>query len=182
LFFYRDKQNSLDQELYEHCYPRVFTAVNLILRDSELAEDAVQEAFYKALNKSKQLRDQSNFCAWVTSIAINLAKDILRNRSHQILTDEPELLGQVFSAGNSTADPVSDSVLLKYEVEDVLAKLTPAEREILVLKYFLDYSTGEIANVLETSPENVLQRLRRAREKYRRIARPKSTGLEEYGL
>ncbi|SHI27033.1 RNA polymerase sigma-70 factor, ECF subfamily [Desulfosporosinus lacus DSM 15449] len=183
MFFSKDKKNHLDEELYERCYHRVFTAVNLIVRDPDLAKDAVQEGFYKAFCNINQLREQTKFCAWVMSIAINQAKNMLQKNSRQVLTNEMELFSQINSSGNTPSDPVSDFVLLKNEVENVLVELNIADREILVLKYFLDYSTEEIAVVLATSTQNVNQRLRRAREKYRITALNKSSaGLEECGL
>lgn len=183
MFFSKGKKNQLDEELYERCYHRVFTAVNLIARDPELAKDAVQEGFYKAFCNYKQLREQNKFCAWVMSIAINQAKNMLQKNSRQVLTDEMELSRQINSSGNNPSDPISDFILLKNEVENVLAELNTADREILVLKYFSDYTTEEIAVILGTSTQNVNQRLRRAREKYRMIALNKSSeGLEECGL
>jgi len=63
LFFSKDKKNHLDEELYERCYHRVFTAVNLIARDPDLAKDAVIEGFYEAFCNYKQLRVQNKSCA-----------------------------------------------------------------------------------------------------------------------
>ena len=183
MFFSKDQKNHLDEELYERCYHRVFTAVNLIARDPDLAKDAVQEGFYKAFCNINQIREQNKFCAWVMSIAINQAKNMLQKNSRQVLTDEMELSRQINSSGNNPPDPVSDIVLLKTEVENVLGELNAADREILVLKYFSDYSTEEIAVALATSTQNVNQRLRRAREKYRIVALNNSSeGLEECGL
>lgn len=170
MLFPKDKKIQLDEELYERCYHRVFNALNLIIRDPELAKDAVQEGFYKAFCNFNQLREQNKFCAWVMSIAINQAKNMLQKNSRQVLTNEMELSNQINSSGYNPPDPVSDLVLLKNEVENVLAKLNVADREILVLKYFLDYSTAEIAVILETSTQNVNQRLRRARERYKKCA------------
>lgn len=174
MLFSKDKKNRVDEELYERCYHRVFTAVNLIVRDQDLAKDAVQEGFYKAFCKISQLKEQNKFCAWVMSIAINQAKNMLQKNSRQVLMDEMELSRQINSSGNNLSDPISDFILLKNEVENVLADLNTADREILVLKYFSDYTTEEIAVILETSTQNVNQRLRRAREKYRIIALNKS--------
>ncbi|EHQ90768.1 RNA polymerase sigma factor [Desulfosporosinus youngiae] len=184
MFFSKERKNQIDDELYERCYHRVFTAVNLIVRDPELTKDAVQEGFYKAFCNVQQLREKNKFCAWVIRIAINQAKNMLRKNSRQVLTNEVELSRQIDTSGYNLPDPVSDSVLLKNEVTNVLAELNPADREILVLKYLLDYSTEEIAAILETSTQNVNQRLRRAREKYRikNTLNKSSESLERCGL
>jgi len=99
LFFSKDKKSHLDEELYERCYYRVFTAVNLIARDPDLAEDAVQEGFYKAFCNISQLREQTKFCAWVMSIAINDSDDaqvrkieINGNEGHLIKTKDGTLI------------------------------------------------------------------------------------------
>ena len=61
-------------------YEKTFQAAFFIAKNKEIAEDATQAAFLKALNKLKGLNDSNKIGPWLAVIAMNCAKDLLKKR------------------------------------------------------------------------------------------------------
>lgn len=127
------------------------------LHDQDLAEDAVQETFLKAYRKLEQFHGKAEMKTWLSAIAINCCRDIYReswfrhvNRSISvdilpIRTEEP----------NIKEDYITVEVM----------KLPIRLREAVLLYYFEDMNTQEIAKTLNISQQAVSSRLQRARTK-----------------
>jgi RNA polymerase sigma-70 factor, ECF subfamily len=124
------------------------------LRDRGQAEDAVQEACFKAWRKFRQLRDEGYALRpWFFKIVINECRMLRRSRWWQVvkLTDLP--LPQLRSA----ADDAAAKVDLRVE----LAKLGPEQRLLLFLYFGLDLPFEEIGPVVGLSPKAAKARLYR---------------------
>ena len=130
------------------------------LQDRALAEDAVQETFLKAYRKLDQFQGNANIRTWLSSIAINCCRDMYRGSwfkhiDRSISIDRlPERAGE--------ADPGEDAVTV--EVMNLPIRL----REVVLLYYFEDMNTCEIAETLRISQQAVSGRLLRARAKLRK--------------
>ncbi len=130
------------------------------LHDRALAEDAVQETFLKAYRKLDQFQGNANIRTWLSSIAINCCRDMYRGSwfkhiDRSISIDRlPERAGE--------ADPGEDAVTV--EVMNLPVRL----REVVLLYYFEDMNTNEIAETLRISQQAVSGRLQRARAKLRK--------------
>lgn len=127
----------------------------LYLRDRVLAEDAAQETFLRAYRAIDRFRGESSVKTWLTRIAINVCKDMSHKRSRQplILEKIPE----------SISDPAygDDSVL------NEVMLLPPKYRAVILLRYYQQLDTREIAKVLGVTRNAVSVRLNRAREMLR---------------
>ena len=130
------------------------------LHDQALAEDAVQETFLKAYRKLDQFQGNSNVKTWLSAIAINCCRDMSRgswfrhiDRSVSIDTLPPRA---------EESNPEDDSVSV--EVMNLPIRL----REVVLLYYFEDMNTNEIAETLQISQQAVSSRLMRARKKLRK--------------
>ena len=131
----------------------------LNLQDIGLAEDAVQETFIKAYRALSSFQNESSLKTWLMKIAINTCRDMQRGswwkRINRAVT-----LDQL----NSAILPVSDDVIsLNMEI----AKLPMKLREVVLLYYYEDMTTEEIADALGIAPSTVSSRLKKAREKLR---------------
>jgi RNA polymerase sigma-70 factor (ECF subfamily) len=135
---------------------RLDTAARLILRDSELARDAVQEATLRAWRNLRGLRDPSRFDAWLHRLTVNACLDLARQRSvHRI---EVEL-----TPIHDVAVPDWSSHVTEVDyVERMLARIDPAQRAVVVLHYFLDLSLPETAAALDIPLGTAKSRLNRA--------------------
>ena len=130
------------------------------LHDKDLAKDAVQETFLKAYRNLKTFRHDANEKTWLSRIAINCCRDINRSRwfSH---TDRSVTLDML---PEPAVQPSYEDNTLTVEI----MKLPKRLREVILLYYFEDMTTPEIADTLQISQQAVSDRLVRARAKLRR--------------
>lgn len=120
-------------------------------------EDVVQEAYLTAFQKLGCLRDPSAARAWLTRIVLNIAYDWARRSKH-----EPTARSEVPEA--PAPEPL-DLVILR----DALNTLSRNDRNILILREYLEMSYDEIASVLELSEGSVKSRLFYARKRMREV-------------
>ena len=131
---------------------QVYRTALAILGDPQEAEDAVQDAFVKYLEKAPpDLREPG---AWLTRVLVNGCKSRLRLSWRQV-GPLPETL--------PAPEPAE-----REELEE-LWSLPPEERSAIHLFYYEGYSTGEIARMTGAAPGTVRSRLSRARAKLRKL-------------
>ena len=131
---------------------RLYRAALALLGDPQEAEDAVQDAFVKYLEKAPD--DLQYPSAWLMRVLVNGCKSRLRLAWRQV-TELPDTLP-------------APSPEEKMELEE-LWSLPPEERAAIHLFYYEGYSTDEIAQMTDVAPGTVRSRLSRAREKLRRL-------------
>ena len=142
------------EELIEKYENTLFRTALAILGDVQEAEDAVQDAFLRYLEKRPELRDGDHEKAWLLKVTANRCKSVLRARKRHPAV---ELL-DVYPAPEE-----GDRELL----EAILAR--PAnQRSAVHLHYYEGYSTDEIARILGQRPGTVRSHLSRARDALRR--------------
>jgi RNA polymerase sigma-70 factor, ECF subfamily len=121
---------------------RLDAAARLILRDRELARDAVQEGFLRAWRNLPTLRDPDRFEAWLRSLVSRSCIDVLRRRGRRPI--EVEL--QPFD-GPAVAD--IQSLVADRELLDLaLQRLGPEQRAVIVLHYYLGMPLPDVAAAL----------------------------------
>ncbi len=130
------------------------------LQDQALAEDAVQETFLKAYKGFDSFRGDSSEKTWLTRIAINTCRDFQRGGwfKHTDRRITPEMLPV------GTIQPDTEDLDLSLAVMKLPRKI----REAIILYYYQDMSTEEIAETLDIAQSSVSNRLRRGREKLRK--------------
>ena len=132
----------------------LFRAALAILGDPHEAQDAVQDAYVKYLEKQPQFRDGEHAKAWLLKVTANGCKSRLRARKRH---PAEELL-------DTYPAPDQDS----REVVDAILSLPANQRAAIHLHYYEGYSTGEIAQILGQRPGTVRSHLSRAREGLRK--------------
>ena len=127
-----------------------------------VAEDVVQDCFTSAWKHRKQLRDASLARAWLFQI---MRRHALRHIAPQpqSLDDDPE---------QATPDDGLSGLDDQLDVVKALTRIAPIHREVLVLFYFDDMPTAQMAEALDVAPGTVLSRLARAREALKAALRP----------
>jgi RNA polymerase sigma-70 factor (ECF subfamily) len=135
---------------------RLDAAARLILRDRELARDAVQDTLIAAWRNLPGLRDPDRFDAWLHRLLVRSCIDALRRRqSRPIEVELPTLYGPVVGD--------IDSMIADREmVEDALRRLDPSWRAIVVLHYFLGMPLPEASAVLGIPLGTAKSRLHRS--------------------
>ncbi len=146
------------EELFQRHWPATHRAAFLIVRDAAAAEDIAQEAFLSALGSLDRFDRRRPFAPWLHRIAVNRAIDWGRARAvrREVAASEPLL----DSAGSE--EPALEALEVEGEIADALAELTPEHRALVVLRYLLEYTPGEIARMLDLPRGTVNSRLRRA--------------------
>ena len=143
-------------ELVRAAIRRLDTAARLILRDPELARDAVQEALIKAWRELRRLRDPDRFDAWVYRLTVNACFDQVRRRRRRPI--EVDLAPLFTPVAPDPAIAVADRAL----VDSILRRLDERGRAIVVLHYFLGLPLTEVAAALDIPVGTVKSRLHRA--------------------
>ncbi len=146
------------EELFRRHWPDTHRAAFLIVRDAAAAEDIAQEAFLSALGALERFDRRRRFAPWLHRIAVNRAIDWSRARiARAEVASSPALL----DAHRSSAD-APDAFAERDEVLAALAGLSPEHRAVVVLRYLLEYTPGEISRMLDLPRGTVNSRLRRA--------------------
>ena len=141
------------EHLFRAHWPRAYRAAFLIVHDHAAAEDIAQEAFLRAIRRLDRFDRRRPFGPWLGAIVANRAIDWTRARTARRESDY-ELPEQIAPA-EGRAHPYSAELLA------ALATLTPEHRAVVVLRYVLEYTPGEIARALELPRGTVNSRLRR---------------------
>jgi RNA polymerase sigma-70 factor, ECF subfamily len=125
-------------------------ALSLVCGSRAAAEDAVQEALARAWEQEERGRRIESLEAWVTRVAMNLA----RSRWRRLRIERRQAQRPM-----NVPEPTGDAIDLRRG----LAQLSPRQREVTVLRYYLDLDVTEIASLLGVSEGTVKTQLHRAR-------------------
>lgn len=148
-----DHSNRLEELVNKHEHT-LYRAALAILGDPQEAEDAVQDAFLRYLEKGPELRDGEHEKAWLLKVTANRCKSTLRQRSRHPAV---ELL-DVYPA------PERES----RELVEAILSLPANQRAAVHLFYYEGYTTEEIGAILGQRPGTVRSHLSRARESLRK--------------
>jgi RNA polymerase sigma-70 factor (ECF subfamily) len=130
-----------------------------LLHDRQAAEDAVQEAAFKAWRKLAQLRQGSEVRPWFLAIVANECRSAMRSRWWSVtrsVLPEP------------SSEPVEDALVAGVELRQALRGMDPDKRLVLVLHWYLDLPVDEIAGITGLSPRGAETRLLRATNELRK--------------
>jgi RNA polymerase sigma-70 factor (ECF subfamily) len=142
------------EALFRDHWPRAYRAAYLVVHDAAAAEDIAQEAFLSAVRSLDRFDRRRPFGPWLHRIVVNRAIDWTRARTLRREVGDEGLL-----TAAAPADPAPRP--LSEGITGALAELTPEHRAVIVLRYLLEYTPGEIAELLELPRGTVNSRLRR---------------------
>jgi RNA polymerase sigma-70 factor (ECF subfamily) len=143
------------EALFRLHWPRAYRAAYLVVHDAAAAEDIAQEAFLAAVRNLDRFDRRRPFGPWLHRIVVNRSIDWTRARQ---LRGETELSDV---AGSDDPASLDDSLL------GALAALPPEHRAVIVLRHLLEYTPGEISELLGLPRGTVNSRLRRGLDSLR---------------
>jgi RNA polymerase sigma-70 factor, ECF subfamily len=166
--------------LVERYQTRLLNFVYRIVGDRERAEDLVQEVFVRVYRHLGRFDRSKKFSTWIYTIASNLAKNELRNRSRNPLVlftsmtkgweDEERPLE--FEDPSSRPDDLFRKRHVRELVESSVAQLPMHHREVFMLREIEGRSYEEIAEITHCNLGTVKSRLNRARNSFAEIIEP----------
>jgi RNA polymerase sigma-70 factor, ECF subfamily len=167
-------------ELVERYQTRLLNFIYRTIGDRDRAEDLVQEVFIRVYRHLHRFDRSKKFSTWVYTIASNLAKNELRNRSRNPLVlfqtmqsaNEDEERPLQFEDTTSRPDDMYRKRHLRELVEDTVAKLPEHHRQVFVLRELEGKSYEEIAEITSCNLGTVKSRLNRARTAFAAIIEP----------
>ncbi len=143
-------------ELARASVVRLDRAARLILRDPELARDAVQDGLIRAWRDLPKLRDPDRFDAWLHRLTVNACIDQTRRRRRRVVETELTPLHEPSDVDSSTS--LADRDL----VDTILRRVDDRGRAIIVLHYYLGLPLTEVATTLGIPIGTVKSRLHRS--------------------
>ncbi len=145
---------------------RIFTTINMIVKDESVAEDILQETFIKAIDtiQSGKYNEEGKFLPWISRIGYNMAIDYFRKQKRYptvIIEDHAKMFNTL-----SFSEESFEEVQIKNEtyakLKELIRQLPPAQREVLTMRHYMRMSFQEIAEATDVSINTALGRMRYA--------------------
>lgn len=145
---------------------RVYTTIYLIVKDQYLAEDLMQEVFIKTIKtiKSGKYNEEGKFLPWILRIAHNIAIDHFRKNKRYpmiVMEDGSNVFNTLeFSEGSVEEEQIKQDTyaLMKAYIKE----LPESQREVLIMRHYMQMSFQEIADATNVSINTALGRMRYA--------------------
>lgn len=144
-------------ELIERYHGPIRRFLCRMTNDLQMAEDLVHDTFVRVLSHEGDAA--RTFRPWLFTVARNLAYDAFRSASYrrEISADPDD--GAWLAASSKGAEKVAERCSRREEVGEILLRLQPHHREVLILRFYHDLSLREIAEVVECPVGTVKSRL-----------------------
>jgi len=149
------------KEIYEAYISYIYMIVLGLVGSRENAEDVTSEFFIKLWTIADTYQNNGAHKAWLATVARNMALDFLRKHKREIPTEE-------FAEETSDEDTPETQVVGELSVQEALAMLNEAERQIVDMKVLGELSFREISETLQIPMGTVTWRYQNAIKKLRR--------------
>ncbi|MEN7547776.1 sigma-70 family RNA polymerase sigma factor [Rapidithrix thailandica] len=164
------KYKSGDEKAFETLLMRhknkIYTTIFLIVKDAYVAEDLLQDTFIKAIKtiKTGRYNEEGKFLPWISRIAHNMAIDYFRKQKRYptiVMEDGSNVFNTL-----EFAEEAVESLQIKSEtharLRQLIQKLPEAQKEVLMMRHYMQMSFQEIAEVTGVSINTALGRMRYA--------------------
>jgi RNA polymerase sigma-70 factor (ECF subfamily) len=158
------------EELVRRHQDTAVRAAYLVTHDEQLAEDLVQTAFLRAYERIAQFDSTRPFRPWFMRSLINAAVKAARRAERSVSLDQDSSSAwAALAVVDHRAQPemVLERTWTARAVRDALARLSPSQRAVVVLRYYLEMDETDIADHLAIPRGTVKSRLHSARERLR---------------
>lgn len=163
---YRNGSEAAFEVLVDKYKSRVYTTIYMIVKDQGVAEDLLQDVFVKVVQtlNSDRYNEEGKFQPWLMRIAHNLAIDYFRKMKRYpsiVMEDGSNLFNTLKFAEDNVEDlKVRDET---HElVRQLIEELPEAQKQVLIMRHFMDLSFQEIADQTGVSINTALGRMRYA--------------------
>ena len=154
----RQNKEKKFEKIYSKYKDAVFGICVMYLRDWQLAEDAAQETFIKVLKKHSGIKDEEKLRSWIISVTINVCRDKLRHKSRREIP-----------SANVPRSASTNNDDIKLSLSEAISRLTPEQREVIILYYYQNFTQPEIAKLLDIPSTTVVYRIREAKARLKEL-------------
>ena len=159
------QQNNYFEVIYKRYVSKVYSRCLSLTKDVAKAEDYTHDIFLRVYGNLGKFKEHSAFSTWLYSISYNYCMDQIRSANRNVLVSLDE------QQAHTLVDP-TDHEQMEAQLQQlalVLTNITPAEIQILQLKYEDGLDIRAIARQLALKDSAVKMRLKRIRDKVRRL-------------
>jgi len=151
------------ESLYDQYFAQLFGLAFSILRTEKDAEDALHNAFVKAMINAKKGQEKDSPLAWLYVIVRNEALMLVRRRQRRLAMQKRY---HNHENDNTDQDPVEQVHMHEEQqrVRDVIAEMNPKDRELIYLYYYKELSLDNIANLWGEKPSTIRVRHHRIKK------------------
>ena len=170
------------EELINRYKNKVYSYINLYIRDQALAEDIFQDTFLKVIQsvKSGRYSDNGKFLSWVMRITHNLIIDNFRRVKQLNIISNDNYESDLFNSSKFSDTNIEDDYIkkqIKKDIRTMIGCLPDDQREVVILRHYSDMSFKEIADITGVSINTALGRMRYALINLRKMMEEKKISL-----
>jgi RNA polymerase sigma-70 factor (ECF subfamily) len=147
--------------LYTRYFDRIYGYVRVMVGNQHEAEDLAQEVFMRAMQALPEYELRSPFLGWLFRVARNAAIDTIRRQRNVDITEPADIDSHKDREGAEQAESAL-TWLTDQDLTLFIARLPAMQRQVLAMRYLLDLSTDEIAELIDRTPKAVRQLQSRA--------------------
>ncbi len=179
--FIDGEQSSFELLIKRH-KDKVYTYIFLMVKNSQLAEDIFQETFIKVIKSLHEGRYQENgkFISWVVRIAHNLIIDHFRKEKQMKTLSCDDHEKELLNSTRFSEMTIEDSIIqdqITMDVRKLVDFLPEEQKEVIIMRHYLDLSFKEIADQTNVSINTALGRMRYALINLRKMVEDKKLSL-----
>lgn len=171
---YSQGNSSAFQTLFNRHKDRIFTSINLMVKDKYAAEDIFQDVFIKVIDtiSAGKYTEEGKFLPWVLRIAHNACIDHFRKakRMPSVSISDNESMFEELIHTNKSADKDIVQSQTTTAVRKLIDSLPEDLRDVLILRHYAELSFKEIAEIMNCSINTALGRMRYALLNMRKLA------------
>jgi RNA polymerase sigma factor (sigma-70 family) len=163
--YQKGNEEAFEMLLHRH-KARIYTAIYLIVKDRYEAEDLLQDTFIKAVNtiKSGRYNEEGKFLPWICRIAHNLAIDRFRKnkRYPEVVLEDGSRIFDSLQFAEESYETLQVNYESRSALRNLIKELPEEQKQVLIMRHYLDMSFQEIADRTGVSINTALGRMRYA--------------------
>lgn len=165
---------------------KIYTTIYLIVKDECVAEDLLQETFIKAIKtiKSGRYNEEGKFLPWISRIAHNMAIDYFRKQKRYptiVMEDGNNVFNTLeFSEDSYETHQIKNET--HAQLRELIQLLPKAQREVLLMRHYMQMSFQEIAEMTDVSINTALGRMRYALINLRKLMNQSNVSYAEKNI
>ncbi|MCK4661590.1 MAG: sigma-70 family RNA polymerase sigma factor [Bacteroidales bacterium] len=176
---YIDGDHSSIETLIERHKNKVFSYIFLMVKKQEIAEDIFQDTFIKVIKslKNGKYKDEGRFVSWVIRIAHNLVIDNFRKEKNTKTYSNDDNDLDIFNSNKFSDQNIEECIINDQITKDVrllIDKLPKEQRDVIILRHYMELSFKEIAEQTDVSINTALGRMRYALINLRKLINEKN--------